>query len=110
MKFLVLVKVRRDARITPELAEAHKRVMLEQMEKGLAESVYIFAGRGAPDGMLILNADTPEQLNELVLSAPGFSVCDLEVHPLGDFAKLADQLVDVLKKPGGRRRIDDLGL
>jgi hypothetical protein len=40
MKFLVLVKVRRDARITPELAEAHKRVMLEQMEKGLAESVY----------------------------------------------------------------------
>jgi hypothetical protein len=51
--------------------------------------------------MLTLNADTPVQLNELVLSAPGFSVCDLEVHALGDFAKLADQLIDMLKKSGG---------
>ena len=34
MKFLVLVKVRREARITLESAEAHTRVILEQTEKG----------------------------------------------------------------------------
>jgi hypothetical protein len=102
MKYLVLVKVRPDAQITPEFAAAHKRAMMEQVEKRQAESVYIFAGRGAPHGMLILNADTPEQLNELVLSAPGFRVCDLEVHPLADFAKACDLFIDMLKKSGGR--------
>jgi hypothetical protein len=54
MKFLVLVKIRRDAQITVELAGAHKRAILEQVEKGLAESVYIFAGRGVPDGMMMV--------------------------------------------------------
>jgi hypothetical protein len=45
-----------------------------------------------------VNADTPERLNELVLAAPGFSVCDLEVHPLVDFVTMEEQLVDALKK------------
>jgi hypothetical protein len=110
MKYLVLVKVRPDAQITSELAAAHKRAIMDQVEKRQAESVYIFAGRGVPHGMLILNAETPEELNALVLSAPGFSVCDLEVHPLADFAKACDLFIDVLKKPGGHRAVDDLGL
>jgi hypothetical protein len=103
MKFLVLVRIRRDAQITVELAGAHTRAILEGVEKGLAESVYIFAGRGVPDGMMIVNADTPEQLNKVVLSAPGFSVCDLEVYPLADFAKAADDFIDMLHRSAAYR-------
>jgi hypothetical protein len=44
---------------------------------------------------MIVNADTPEQLNKVILSAPGFSVCDLEVYPLTDFAKAADEFIDI---------------
>ena len=103
MKFLVLVKIRRDAHVTVELAGAHKRAILEQVGKGMAESVYIFAGRGVPDGMMIVNADTPEQLNEVILSAPGFSVCDLEVYPRADFAKAADEFIAMLQRSGAYR-------
>jgi hypothetical protein len=48
--------------------------------------------------MMIVNADTPEQLNKVILSAPGFSVCDLEVYPLTDFAKAADEFIDMLHR------------
>src|SRR5215469_1661302 len=86
-----------ETQITVELAEAHKRAIHGQVDKGLAESVYIFAGRGVPDGMMIVYADTPEQLNKAILSAPRFSVRDLEVHPLADFAKAADEFIDMLQ-------------
>ncbi len=98
MKYLILVKVRRDAPLSPELSEAHRRAINEQVEKRLAEAVYIFAGTGVPDGMCILNADTPEQLNELILAAPGFRLCDLQVHPLVEFNKAVDQWTDLLNK------------
>jgi hypothetical protein len=34
--------------------------------------------------------------------APGFRVCDLAVDPPADFAKVEDQLIEILRKPEHR--------
>jgi hypothetical protein len=60
------------------------------------ESLFTFAGTG--NGTCILNADTPEQLDDITVSGPAFPFCDLDVRPLADFAAQMDRTGNLFKK------------
>jgi muconolactone delta-isomerase len=96
MKYLVLVTVKPSAQLDPAMLSMHKEWALQLVEKGVMESLYTFAGTG--DGMCILNADTPEQLNDITVSAPAFPACDLDVRPLADFSAQMHRIGNLFKK------------
>jgi muconolactone delta-isomerase len=98
MKYLVLVAVKPTAQIDPAMLLSHKDWGLQQVAKGVMESLYTFAGTG--NGMCILTADTPEQLDDIIASAPAFFNCDLDVRPLADFAAQMDRIANGLKRLG----------
>ena len=60
------------------------------------EVPYVFAG--SSDGMCIVNADTPEDLNDLMMAAPGGAFCDVQIRPLADFAKQMDRAAAALER------------
>ena len=69
--------------------------MLQHIQSSVAEAVYTFAG--SSNGMCIVNADGPEQLNDFMMSAPAGPYCDVEIRPLADFAKQMDLVATALR-------------
>jgi muconolactone delta-isomerase len=95
MKYLVLVSIKPNVQPNPEILSRHKDWVLQQVKNGVMEAAYTFAGSG--NGMCIITAESPEQLNDITTSAPGFPICDLDVRPLADFAKQMDRMGALLK-------------
>ena len=86
MKYLVTFK-RRDSAPVPVQAisgilAAQRDWMQERSGDGTFEAAYGFPQGGG--GIVIVNADSPEELSELLIGSPAFALTDLSVQPLVD--------------------------
>jgi muconolactone delta-isomerase len=88
MKFLVMTTRRQNVPIPPEAIARLLRAQQEWFEEHLADGT-IDCAYGYPQGgggVGIANADTTEELNELISEWPLFPIADVEVRPLTDVA------------------------
>ena len=98
MKFLVIGKPRATgAPLSSKTAQAQKDYINALLANGSLDYMYAFVGGGA---FGILNADSPEQVQQQLTESPVFFSTELEVHPLTDYNKTVDGLIEVLKKLG----------
>ena len=84
MKFLVTVR-RRDGVPAPREAvagmlHAQRDWMQEKLDEGTFDTAYTFAQGGG--GIGIVNAETGDELNEIITSSPLFGISEVEVQPL----------------------------
>jgi len=98
MKYLLLISAKPGAQPTPEAFLKHKEWVQQEVKKGAIEVPYTFAGSN--DGMCIINAQSPEDLSDIMMAAPAGPFADVQVKPLADFAKRMDRAVAALKRAG----------
>ncbi|MCI0507100.1 MAG: muconolactone Delta-isomerase family protein [Gammaproteobacteria bacterium] len=103
MKFLVTIKSRIGAGVAKpaDPAGTFKKARewnKKGLESGVFDCVYGFAtGRG---GISIINANTHEELMNIIRSSPMFHFMDYEVHPLCDPSAFWTTYIDALEKTG----------
>ena len=99
MKFLVIRKPRfGTGRVaTSKLIREAKQSAAEAAKAGTIDCIYAFPGGG---NVAIVNADSPEQLNERLMATPLFLYSEYEVRPLTDYSKYMDNVAAALKKAG----------
>ena len=95
MKFLLMIKARKDAVVTPDILRIHKKFVREALESGKADVGYTFAGTS--NGMAIINADDFEELGDFMLQTPMAALTDIDIYPLADFQKQMDRVIKVLE-------------
>jgi hypothetical protein len=49
------------------------------------------------DGLAVINVDTFEELNDLMLQTPAAAITDLKVYPLTDFDRQMDRTIKMLE-------------
>jgi muconolactone delta-isomerase len=99
MKYLLLITTNPAApQPTPDVFLRHKEWVQQQEKKGTIEASYTFAGSN--EGMCIMNADTPEDLDDIMIAAPARPYANIEVKPLSDFAKSMDRVAAAMKRAG----------
>jgi len=90
MKYLVTTRRRDGVAVPPDaiagLLLAQRDWLQEKIDDGAIDAAYIFAQGGG--GIGIANADSGEELNEIITSAPLFAFSQIDVQPLADFAAL----------------------
>jgi muconolactone delta-isomerase len=86
MKFLVTQRRRDGVPVPPDaiagLLRAQSEYLDEQMRNGTVDVAYGLPQGGG--GLAIVNADSAEQLNEILVASPLFMVTNIEVQPLAD--------------------------
>jgi len=98
MKYLLIRKPRLGAeRPTAQTIRAHKDYVLSKLKDGVADCVYAFVGGG---GCSILNADSPEKLNEQIFSGPMARFYEYEIHPLSDYASFMEAVAQGVERQG----------
>lgn len=89
MKYLVTLR-RREVPVPPEtlagMLLAQRDWLQEHLADGTFDVAYTFAQAGG--GIAIVNADSGEELNQLLTSAPLFGTANIELQPLADVATL----------------------
>jgi muconolactone delta-isomerase len=98
MKYLLLITRKTGAEPTADVWIRHKEWVQQEVKQGTIEVPYTFAG--STHGMCIVNAETPEDLNDLMMAAPAGPFADVEVRPLADFAKQMDRVAAAMKRAG----------
>ena len=93
MKFLLMVRIKPNAVPNAEMIRIHKEFIRRLQENGKAEAVYTFAGSN--NGMSIVNVDSFEELNDLMIQTPAIAICDIDVYPLADFQKQMDRIIKI---------------
>jgi muconolactone delta-isomerase len=93
MKFLLMVRVRPNATPNAEMIRFHKQFIQRLQEEGKAEAVYTFAGSN--NGISIVNVDSFEELNDLMIQTPAIAICDIDVYPLADFQRQMDRMIQI---------------
>ena len=86
MKFLVTLRRRDGVPVPPDAVAAMLRAQIDWLEEKLSEGTFDVAygfAQGA-GGISIVNADTAEQLNDVLSEAPLFPITHIEVVPLAD--------------------------
>jgi muconolactone delta-isomerase len=98
MKFLVLRKPRVSSGMIPasKAIREQKQGALDAVKRGTIDCIYAFPGGGGNVG--IVNADSPEQLNEVLMSTPLFLYSEFEVRPLTDYDKYMENVAAALEK------------
>ncbi len=98
MKFLVLRKPRVGSGIVPtsKLIREHKEGVSDAIKRGTMDCIYAVPGGGG--SVAIVNADSPEQLNEALMSTPLFLYSEFEVRPLTDYDKYMENLAAAFEK------------
>jgi len=90
MKYLVTMHRRDGVPIPPEaiaaMLLAQRDWLQEKIEEGTIETAYTFA-QGA-GGIGIVNADSGEELNEILTSSPIFAATQIDVQPLAGIEAL----------------------
>jgi muconolactone delta-isomerase len=94
MKFLVTIRRRDGVPIPPDaiasMMAAQEKWLEAKVDDGVFDSAYVFAqGSG---GIGIVNAETAEELSELLSSAPAFVLAAIDVQPLAPVSTLGDQV------------------
>jgi len=86
MKFLVMTTRRQNAPIPPDkiaqLLNAQREWFEEHVSDGTFDCAYGYPQGGG--GVGIVNADTTEELNDLITGSPLFPIADFEIRPLTD--------------------------
>lgn len=90
MKYLVTVRRRDAVQIPPEaiagILHAQREWLEDKVDEGEFDCAYVFVqGSG---GVAIVNADSGEELSELLASSPAFVLVAFEVQPLAPVATL----------------------
>jgi muconolactone delta-isomerase len=98
MKFLVIRKPRFTTGLiaTSKAIREQKQAVADAMKRGAIDCIYAFPGGGGNVG--IVNADSPEQLNEMLMSTPLFLYSEFEVRPLTDYGKYMENVAAALEK------------
>jgi muconolactone delta-isomerase len=92
VKYLVTIKRRDGVPIPPEaigdILGAQRGWLEDRVDEGVFDCAYVFAqGSG---GIAIVNADSGEELSEILASSPAFVLVAIEVQPLAAVATLAN--------------------
>jgi muconolactone delta-isomerase len=89
MKYLVMFR-RRDVPVPPEVVAemlvAQRDWAQEKVGDGTLDCAYIFAVGGG--GIGIVNADSGDELHDLVSSSPVFPITQVEIEPLAEVSNL----------------------
>ena len=98
MKFLVFRKPRVSSGMIPtsRAIREQKQGVSAAIKRGAIDCIYAFPGGGGNVG--IVNADSPEQLNEMLMSTPLFLYSEFEVRPLTDYDKYMENVAAALEK------------
>ncbi len=97
MKYLVIAKRRATVQAVASVLQTTKDYVAEELRSGRADCVYLFAS-GDGSGMGIANADSHEQVVEILLKHPEYQNFEWEVQPLCDFNHTIDRLLEALRK------------
>ncbi len=84
MQFAVLTRANTAVNVPPAVAIGLAQKTFEQIAAGKEsriKAVYPFAGQRA--GILIIEAQSGEELNEVIGSLPFFPIVNIEIHALG---------------------------
>jgi hypothetical protein len=98
MKFLIIAKARPIPGMSSAIAQATMDRAKAQLKSGIIDCFYTFAGGNA--SCVIINADSAEALQELVMENPGYPFLEHETHPLADGEKFMGKLIEGMKKQG----------
>ena len=102
MKFLVIVTPRRDASVPPgavaAMLSAQRDWLHERMNDGTVEFAYSFPVGG---GCGVVNVDSHEALNELLVNSPAFMINDFDLRPLSDLDTGLGNAITALERAAG---------
>ena len=102
MKYLVTVRRRDAVSIPPEaiagMLLAQRDWLQEKIDDETFDAAYTFAQGGG--GIGIVNADSGEDLNEILTSSPLFGTSHIEVQPLADLSVLENS-ANALRRSAG---------
>jgi muconolactone delta-isomerase len=98
MKFLVMIKPRPVQGMTSAIVEATREIAKRNVRNGITECLYSFAGGNR--SFAIVNADSGDALQDLLLKAPAAPFLEIEAHPLADGDKFLEKMIETLKKQG----------
>ncbi len=98
MKFLVIRKPRVSSGMIPtgKVIREQKQGVADAIKRGVIDCIYAFPGGGGNVG--IVNADSPEQLNEMLMGTPLFLYSEFEVRALTDYDKYMENVAAALEK------------
>jgi muconolactone delta-isomerase len=101
MKFLVIRKPRVSSGMIPssKVIREQKQAVAAAIKRGTIDCIYGVPGGGGNVG--IANADSLEQLNEVLMGTPLFLYSEFEVRPLTDYDKYMENLAAELEKREG---------
>jgi hypothetical protein len=102
MKFLLIVTPRRDSSIPPAavagMLAAQRDWLHDRMTDGTVEAAYSFPAGG---GCGIVNVESHEALNQLIVDGPAFMISDYGVHALADLDTSLGNSVAALERVAG---------
>ena len=98
MKFLMIARPRPIPGMTSALAQATKERAKTQLKSGVIDCFYTFAGGSG--SCAIINAESAEALQELVMDNPTYPFLENETYLLADGDKFLDKVIEGLKKAG----------
>jgi muconolactone delta-isomerase len=81
---------------TSKTFREQKESALDAVKRGNLDCIYGLAGGGG--SVAIANADSAEQLNEMLMNIPLFLFSEFEVRPLTDYAKYMDSVAAAFEK------------
>ncbi len=100
MKYLVTVKRRDNIPAPPEaiagMLAAQREWIREKVADGTFDIAYGFPQGGG--GISIVNADSGEELSEILIGAPVFAIADLTVQPLAEIDVTLGNAVQALQR------------
>src|SRR5579864_3970388 len=98
MKFLVIRRPRVAGTMVPtsKTIREHKESALDAVKRGNLDCIYAVPGGGG--SVAIANADSAEQLNEMLTNTPLFLFSEFEVRPLTDYSKYMDNIAAAFEK------------
>ncbi len=98
MKYLLIRKPRVGAAPpSAQVVRAQKEYVLALVREGVLDCAYAFVGGG---GCSIINADSPEKLNELLWGGPMALLYEYEVRPLTDYGRFMDGVAGAMERQG----------
>jgi hypothetical protein len=102
MKFLLIVTPRRDSSIPPtavaQMLAAQRDWLHDRRDDGTVEFVYSFATGG---GCGVVNVESHEALNQLLLDSPAFIVNDYDARALADIDISLGNAIAALERAAG---------
>ncbi len=93
MSFFDLSELRASA-----MAQATKEIVNGYVKSGKMDFLYHFAGGNGTCS--IVNADSGDALDEMLMEAPSSPFIEFESHPLADVDKFIDKLIEGMKQRG----------